>query len=276
MGRGFTNDILTLGVLAVGGYLIYTKTDWFQQGIAVIKDFVAEVKGGIASNKSSGVSAGGGAVVGAGTGGAISAEGTCTGTPLTRDTSNGREEWESKNVPWDAYEVTWCGTFSGDDLTFKLYGPSHSGSACCWCVIHVKENGQIVAGGEGPHPSSNCEHAGSSKGGSGKATCYKATIEPGPIQRGYALVNGKWELRMEYKGPCGCSKKASTKTGNTLMVRNDGTAKTTCASVKPLGGAGASTGAGAAASNYVSAGQYTRSLFTNNRPYTQSKILNVI
>ena len=127
--------------------------------------------------------------------------------------------------------------------------------------MHVYPDGKMVAGGEGPHPSSNCEHAGSSKGGSGgKAGCYKATIEPGPIQRGYALVNGKWELRAEYKGPCGCSKKSSVKTGNTLMVRNDGNAKTTCASVKPLGSA--SIGAGAAA-KYTS----TRAYFTNDCYY---------
>src|SRR5215210_4818531 len=173
-----TRDLITIGVLAAAGIYVYKKTDWFQQMGEMVKGIVGDLKGGLG---------------GGGGGGAISTSGTCTGTPLTRDTSNGREEWESKNVPWDAYEVTWCGTFSGDDLTFKLYGPSHSGSACCWCVIHVKENGQIVAGGEGPHPSSNCQHAGSSKGGSGKAGCYKATIEPGPIQRGYALVNGKWE-----------------------------------------------------------------------------------
>lgn len=277
MSKGFTDDILTLGVLGIGGYLIYTKTDWFQQGLSVIKDFIAEIKGGISTGGRAGVGAGAG-------GGSISTDTSCSGTPLTQDTGNGREEWESKNVPWDAYEVTWCGTFSTDELTFKLYGPSHSGSACCWCVMHVYPDGKMVAGGEGPHPSSNCEHASSSKGGSGKATCYKATIEPGPIQKGYALVNGKWELRAEYKGPCGCSKKSSVKTGNTLMVRNDGNAKTTCASVKPLGGAGATIGAGAGAkagtSNYTrttTAGQYTRSLFTNNRPYTiQSKISNVI
>lgn len=266
MSRAFFNDILTLGVLGIGGYLIYTKTDWFQQGLATIKDLMGEVRGG-GGGSSGGGGAGRGVPPPSSSGGPIDSSGTCAGTPLTRDTGNGREEWESKNVPWDAYEVTWCGTFSGDDLTFKLYGPSHSGSACCWCVIHVKENGQIVAGGEGPHPSSNCEHSGSSNGKSGKASCYKATIEPGPIQRGYALVNGQWELRMEYKGPCGCSKKSSTKTGNTLMVRNDGTANTKCASVKPLGSA--------ASANYTSAGQYTTSLFTNNRPFMQSKISNV-
>lgn len=240
------NSLITIAAVVGVGWYVYNFTDIPDQLREMFKGTGGQRPGGSPAPTQAPVSSGGSASTGAG-GGAISTAGTCDGTPLTRDTGNGREEWESKNVPWDAYEVTWCGTFSGDDLTFKLYGPSHSGSACCWCVIHVKENGQIVAGGEGPHPSSNCEHAGSSKGGSGKATCYKATIEPGPIQRGYALVNGKWELRMEYKGPCGCSKKASGKTGNTLMVRNDGTANTKCASVKPLGGGGASTGAGAKA-----------------------------
>jgi hypothetical protein len=76
---------------------------------------------------------------------------------------------------------------------------------------------------------------------------------------------------MEYKGPCGCSKKSSTKTGNTLMVRNDGNANTKCASMQALAGRRPT-----ASANYTSAGQYSTSLFTNNRPYSQSKISNVV
>lgn len=220
-------------MLAVGFY-VWKYTD--------IPDQVREMFKGTGGGRPGGSvprpQASGSAPVEAGSGGEISTDTTCSGTALTRDTGNGREEWESKNVPWDAYEVTWCGTFSGDDLTFKLYGPSHNGSACCWCVMHVKENGRMVPGGEGPHPSSNCEHPSGSKGNSGKAPCYKAVIRPGPVQEGYALVNGQWQLRASYSGPCGCSKKSSTKTGNTLMVRNDGTANTRCASVKPLANAG--------------------------------------
>ena len=262
------NDILTLGVLAVGGYLIYTKTDWFQQGLETVKEFIGEIKGGIGGGGGPLIDLGGG-----GGGGSISSSGTCVGTALQPDHQGSSKRWESGNIPGnpDAYEVTWCGTFSGDDLTFKMYGPSHSGSNCCWCVMHVKPDGRMVAGGEGPHPSSNCEHAGSSKGGSGKATCYKATVEPGPIQRGYALVNGKWELRAEYKGPCGCSQKKSVKSGNTLMVRNDGNITTKCASVKALAARRPAT-----TSNYTStAGQYCNNLFVYNRPYLQSKISNV-
>lgn len=227
-------------LLLVGALFVawQTATGKLPEVEAVVKDILGQLglSGGL-GQAAQRPAVTGGAPVATPSGGAISSAGTCTGTPLTRDTGNNREEWESKNVPWDAYEVTWCGTFSGDDLTFKLYGPSHTGSACCWCVLHVKEDGRMVPGGEGPHPSSNCEHPSGSNGKKGKAACYKAVIRPGPIQEGYALVGGKWELRASYKGPCGCSKKASVKTGNTLMVRNDGTANTKCASVKPLGAA---------------------------------------
>ena len=247
---GVLNTLITVGGVALVGWYLWTRTDF--------KEVMMNLLNPGQRPAASPPPRAGGAVGAGASPGSISTDTTCSGTALTRDTGNGREEWESKNVPWDAYEVTWCGTFSGDDLTFKLYGPSHSGSACCWCVIHVKENGQIVAGGEGPHPSSNCQHSGSSNGKSGKAACYKATIEPGPIQRGYALVNGKWELRMEYKGPCGCSKKSSVKTGNTLMVRNDGTANTRCASVKPLGAA-----SGGRAANHAR-------VYTGNLQYLQT------
>ena len=117
-----------------------------------------------------------------------------------------------------------------------MYGPSHSGSACCWCVMHVDKSGKMTPGGEGPHPSSNCEHEG---GGTAKAPCYKGVMRPGPIQEGWALVGGTWKKIAEYKGPCGCSKKSSKKTGNTIMVRCDGSITTKCATVRPLGGGGA-------------------------------------
>lgn len=182
---------------------------------------------------------------GGGGGGPISGGGTCPGGGITLhdDSQGSSKRMEAGNgVAWDAFEVTWCGTFSGDDLTFKMYGPSHSGSNCCWCVMHVKESGEMVPGGEGPHPSSNCEHPQGSKGGGGKAPCYKAVMKPGPIQEGYALVGGQWQLRASYQGPCGCSQKASKRTGDTLMVRVDGQMTTKCATVRPLGGGPAAGG----------------------------------
>ena len=81
---------------------------------------------------------------------------------------------------------------------------------------------------------SNCEHPGG--GSAGVAPCYKATMQPGPLQEGYALIGGAWKKVASYKGPCGCSQKSSKKTGDTLMVRCDGPLTTKCASWKPLGG----------------------------------------
>ena len=170
-----------------------------------------------------------------GGGSSISSGTTCPGGETCKEDSQGR--FDCDGPKGDSYEATWCGTFSGDDLTIKMYGPPHSNDGdCCWCVVHVKESGEMVPGGEGPHPSSNCEHGGGK--GAGKATCYKAIMKPGPIQEGYALIGGKWQLMFSHKGPCGCSKTATKKTGDQVTFRCDGNFKTTCATVKPLGGGG--------------------------------------
>lgn len=137
----------------------------------------------------------------------------------------------------DSYEATWCGSFSGDDLTIKMYGPPHSDDGdCCWCVLHVKpDSGQFVGGGEGPHPSSNCEDKGEGESiGTTSDVCIKATIEPGPTVTGYALVDGAWKQMINYTGDCGCDETASEKTGNQLTFRCDGDFNTTCANVKPF------------------------------------------
>ena len=173
-----------------------------------------------------------------GGGGPISSSGTCVGTALKKAGRSDREQFDGTGLTMDSYEVTWCGTIGdqGEDLTFKMYGPKHHSSGdCCWCVMHVDKAGKMTPGGEGPHPSSNCEHPGG--GTAGPAPCYKATMQPGPLQEGYALIGGAWKKVASYKGPCGCSKKSSTKTGDTLMVRCDGSLTTKCASWKPLGGA---------------------------------------
>ena len=172
----------------------------------------------------------------AGGGGDIS-QGECPAGGETCVKDNlGRYDCES--VTAEAYEATWCGTFSGDDLTIKMYGPPHhSDGDCCWCVVHVSPDGTMSPGGEGPHPSSNCNDTASGKN-VGKATCYKAVMRPGPIQEGYALIGGKWVQAFSKKGPCGCSKQSSTKTGNQVTFRCDGSFNTKCATVKPLGGGG--------------------------------------
>ena len=229
-GGGISADtVITLGLLAGGGYLL--ATGQLNTVIERVKEALDKIGGTVKQRLPVLPTPGGGGA--AGPGGPISSTGTCSGTVLKPDHQGSSKRWEG-TINSDAYEATWCGTFSGDDLTFKMYGPPHhSDGDCCWCVMHVKPNGQMVPGGEGPHPSSNCEHGGG--GSAGKATCYKAVMRPGPVQEGYALVGGQWKLLASYKGPCGCSKKSSSRTGNTLMIRNDGNITTKCASVRPLG-----------------------------------------
>lgn len=251
------DTIITIGLLAGGAYLLATgqiKTviERLKEGLDSIGGTVSERLPPIPTPSAPGVPSG--------PAGPISSTGTCVGTALQPDHQGSSKRWESGNIPGNpsSYEVTWCGTFSGDDLTFKMYGPSHHSSGdCCWCVMHVKPNGQMVPGGEGPHPSSNCEHGGG--GSAGKATCYKAVMRPGPVQEGYALIGGQWKLLATYKGPCGCSKKSSSKTGNTLMVRNDGNITTKCASVRPLGAAAASA-------------SYARAYRTYNTPHITNDV----
>ena len=218
-------DIVVIGVIIVGAYYALS-TGLLTE---VIENVTSSIKG--INIPMPGLPAG----PGGGGGGGISGGGSCPQGETCKLDDQGRYDCENAN--FDAYEATWCGSFSGDDLTIKMYGPPHhSDGDCCWCVMHIKEDGKMVPGGEGPHPSSNCEHASGSNGKSGKATCYKGVMRPGPIQEGYALVNGKWELRATYKGACGCDKTSTKRTGNQMTFRCDGNFKTTCATVRPLGG----------------------------------------
>lgn len=266
MSRAFMNDILTLGVLAIGGYLIYTKTDWFQQGLDAIKGLIGEIKGG------GGGSAGAGRTPapsgGGGGGGPISQTGSCPGGTSCGPcrSQSGGIRCECDNYNGDSYEATFCGTWSGDDLSIKMWGPKHTGNNCCWCILNTSPDGKMRMRVEGPHPDTgDTGHTGSV---GGKPTCVKAVITPGPKGahvEGYGLVGGKWVKGLTYDGPCGKSQKRTTVSANQqVSFRCDGQMKATCATVKPLANA-----------NYASAGQYTTSLFTNNRPYMQSKISNV-
>jgi hypothetical protein len=156
---------------------------------------------------------------------------------------NGGTRMECDESKPDAYEATWCGSFSGDQMTVKMYGPPHSSDGdCCWCNGIVHEDGTFAVGGEGPHPSSNCEHqTGESLGGTSDI-CMKWVIEPGPKWTGYGLVDGAWKEMITYEGTCGCDETSSEKTGDQLAFRCDGSLDTTCATVKPYGGGGGGGG----------------------------------
>ena len=176
MGRGFTNDILTLGVLAVGGYLIYTKTDWFQQFFEAVKSIAGDIKGGGKGGPLIDLGGGGG-----GGGGNLNAKGGQTIFPSTgkhwkavdsgktkrnyaSGGSSGTTQWDIKGVgPVTNLEVTTyvnVGSCS-DEVSIKVYGPSHSGSNCCWLIMNVDtSSGQFKLGGEGNHPSTSKTNIG--------------------------------------------------------------------------------------------------------------------
>ena len=161
--------------------------------------------------------------------------------------SNGGSRNECDGVSLKEYEATWCGQFSGDDLSIKTFGPSHSGSSCCWCILSVSPDGAFGIRHEGPHPST------SSKSGTtaaiGKPSCIKAIVRSGSggiNLEGWGLVGGQWKKAFTYSGPCGESKKSSTPASSQqVSFRCDGSLSTTCATVAPIGaGGGSGSGSG--------------------------------
>jgi hypothetical protein len=228
--------------LAVMGVVLYAAFKHKDELVAMLNDAI----GGL---NAVAPAAGGG-------GGPISQEGSCPAGEACQQDGQGR--YDCDEPKGDSYESTWCGSFSGDDLTIKLYGPQHSNDGdCCWCVLHVKpDSGQFVGGGEGPHPNSNCEDKGDGESiGTTSNICVKAVIQPGPTVTGYALMNGQWQQMITWTGPCGCDETSSSKTGDQVTFRNDGSFDTTCATVRPLGG-------GIAAS-YARANKIRRAYITN-------------
>lgn len=180
-------------------------------------------------------------------GGPISTDATCPSGGETCE-QDGQGRYDCNNVTSESYEATWCGSFSGDDLTIKMYGPTHSNEGdCCWCVLHVTPgDGLFKSGGEGPHSGGNCEDYGDGESiGTTDNICVKATMEPGPTMVGYALVDGAWKEMSRYTGHCGCEENSMEKTGDQVTFRNDGNFETTCATVVPLGAGGITPAAAA-------------------------------
>lgn len=282
MGRGFNDDILTLGVLAIGGYLVYTKTDWFQQFFAAVKDIMGDIKGGGGK---------GGPLIDLG-GGNLNAKGGETIFPSTgkkwqaKDSgkttrnyasggSSGTTQWDIKGVgPITDLEVTTYVNVGscGDEVSLKVYGPNHSDGQCCWFIMDVNCNsGQFMMGGEGPHPKTSKNGLGT--GGSigslkNKEVGLKLVIYKsggGYTAIGYADTGSGWkeQIRKTFS-QFGNSKKSSTPHQNaTIQFRTD------CKGVKYRIAEAAEirpTGGPTASSKYTSAGQYTTSLFTYNQP----------
>ena len=262
---GALNTLLTIGGLAFAGYYLWFHTDFreFIQNIrqpqppALRPAPRTAVTGGAAS-----------------VGGAITQTGSCPGGTSCGPCrpQSGGIRCECDNYPGDAYEATFCGTWSGDDLSIKMWGPKHSGSnACCWCILNTSPDGKMRMRGEGPHPKTSDIGITGSVGG--KPTCVKALIRPGPKGahiEGYGLVGGKWVKGLTYDGPCGLNQKSTKNVGSSQQVsfRCDGQMKATCATVKPIGVANA---------NFARGFQYLQqppvSYLRHDRQYNCPKIL---
>jgi hypothetical protein len=218
-------DLLVLGIVAVIAYYVLTTG---------ALDTIIKNLGGV--NLGAGLvpptGLGGG-------GGAISKGASCpSGTSCKPGGQKGRMECD--NYPHNSYEATFCGTWSGDDMSIKLWGQKHSGSTCCWCILSVSPDGQFGMRQEGPHPQTSSKSNEGGKKAPGKPSCIKATISPGPKGahvEGWGLVGGTWNKYLTYDGPCGYHKK-STKmmTPQQVSFRCDGSVDYKCATVKPLGG----------------------------------------
>lgn len=166
----------------------------------------------------------------------ISGGGTCGGGQNC-GTSNGGSRNECDGVTLKEYEATWCGSFSGDDLSVKTFGPNHSGSSCCWCILSVSPDGAFGLRIESPHPSTTSKSK--TTAAIGKCSCIKAVVRTGSggiNLEGWGFVNGAWKKAFTYQGPCGKSTTPSAQ--QQVAFRCDGSLQTTCATVKPIGGGG--------------------------------------
>lgn len=302
MGRGFNDDILTLGVLAVGGYLIYTKTDWFQQMFAAIKDIAGSAKGGLKGGGGGAPAAGdgGGGSVGQGNLAAGEAGLIFPGTgkkwqakdsgKTTRNYasggSSGTTQWDIKGVgPITDLEVTCFLNVGscGDEFSIKVYGPDHSDGNCCWFIMDVDcKTGKFMMGGEGPHPSTTKDGLGT--GGSigsmqNKEVGIKLAIGKsggGYTAIGYAYQGGSWkEMMRKSFAQFGNSKKSSTPSGNAnIQFRTDCNGVkyriAEAAEIRFGGGGGAGAGAAAPAAEATPEPTETKNNKKSSSKYTYS------
>lgn len=285
MGRGFNNDILTLGVLAIGGYLIYTKTDWFQQFFEAVKSIAGEVRGGVGGRRpSSGGAApsGGGDVQGdlSASGGTIfpSTGKTWTAKDSGKKTRNYASGGSSGTTQYDIKGVGAVNNLEStvdfdwgncnDTMSIKHYGPDHSDGNCCWIILNVDGAGKFFLGGEGNHPTTEKSNlaTGSSMGSiKNKRVQIKFVtwIDSQVHARGYGNVGGQWKEFIKWDGSqFGAAKKASKPASDAnVQFRIDCSGikihSATCSEIRPTGGA---------TSAFTRAGQYSNSLFTVNQP----------
>lgn len=216
-------DMMMMVIMLGGAYVLAVKA-------GLVQDATGKLGGPI-------VPSGGG---GGGGGGPISKGGSCPGGQNCPCRSqSGGIRCECNGVKTGSYEATYCGTWSGDDMSIKMWGPSHSsGKDCCWCILSVSPDGKFGIRQEGPHPDTGGKSGSSAIGG--KPSCIKGVIRPGPKGahvEGWGLVGGGWKKAFVYDGPCGLKQKSTKPHANQqVSFRCDGKLSAKCATVRPLGG----------------------------------------
>ncbi|HEY1247717.1 MAG TPA: hypothetical protein VGE97_01895, partial [Nitrososphaera sp.] len=144
-----------------------------------------------------------------------------------------------------------CSGGHGDEADIKMWGPTHSNSGCCWCIVNINGAGDVCTGGEGPHPTTDkCRkkvgNVGSVKGKL-VGLCHVIRAGSGGAHSEVWIdVGGGFKKIGEYDGKCG-SKKWSTSpsSGQQVQFRCDCSGVTIkSAVVYELAGGGGSTGGG--------------------------------
>lgn len=235
-GRGgsiSSNDIAALAL--VGGVVYLYATDQLDDLIAKAKELLDSIGGKVSERLPT-----------RGGGGPISTGGGCPGGQSCGPCrpQSGGTRCECNGVRAASYEATFCGTWSGDDLSIKMWGPTHSsGKDCCWCILSVSPDGVFGIRHEGPHPDTGGKTGSTSIGG--KPSCIKGVISPGPRGahvEGWGLVGGTWKKAFTYDGPCGYKQKSTKPHPNQqVSFRCDGSLNAKCATVRPLSAASASS-----------------------------------
>src|SRR4249919_2262893 len=69
------------------------------------------------------------------------------------DGSSPTHDWEVVGSAFTNFEATCWQNIPGDELSIKVWGPSHSDGNCCWYIFQVDTGGKTGLGHENPHPS---------------------------------------------------------------------------------------------------------------------------
>lgn len=247
---GALNALLTIGGLAFAGWYLWTQTDFRQV-------FQKAMKPPTLPPAAPPPSRGGGSAPPSGDGGGDIGPGNINageGQTIFPSTgkkwkavdsgkktrnyasggSSGTTQWDIKNVgSITNLEVT---TFvnvggCGDEVSLKVFGPSHSGSNCCWLIMNVDCNsGKFQLGGEGPHPDTDKTNLGTGQSIGSlknkevgiKLVVYKSGGQYTAI--GYANTGGSgWkEMLRKSFAQWGAKKKSGTPHGSaTIQFRTD-------------------------------------------------------